>query len=347
VVASGLVRPPEMKTVKDHATRIPAPVSLTPMWTTFRNQGMRLRFRRLVAESLALETGAPARLSRVAATEAPAPGPARWRRPAWLTAALVIPIVAMQFWARPSAVYAAPGGHKITNVVLAHFVVPNESPVMNAAFLAQVQRTGLCAWHLEFCKYRGLYRQVGFPFLILSAIALPCWLVFRLYRRRTRGHPLSARREILLLTVVVYLLCLATLTLTPNGSSRLRAEATAGIELHPNLASLTCSSALMPRAPNARAFCVQNAAGNVLLFFPLGILLPLVWRHLRFWRGIQIAIALSFSVELLQYLSSAWGSYRTVDINDVILNALGACLGLVLVYLLRLRQGTRPAVPPA
>jgi glycopeptide antibiotics resistance protein len=342
VVASGLVRPPEMKTVKDHATRITAPVSLTPMWTTFRNQGMRLRFRHLVAGSLALEASAPARLSRVPATEAPAPGPGRWRRPGWVTAALVIPIVAMLFWPRLSPVYATPGGDKITHVMLAHFVVPNESPVLNAAFLAQApQRTGLCAWHLEFCKYRGLYRQVGFPFLILSVIALPCWLVFRLYRLRTLGHPLSARREILLLTVVVYLLCLATLTLTSNRGSRLRAEPTAGIELHPNLASLTCSSAILPRAPNARTFCVQNAAGNVLLFFPLGILLPLVWRQLRFWRGIQIAIALSISIELVQYLSG----YRSADVNDVILNVLGAFLSLVLVYLLR--QGTRSAVPRA
>jgi glycopeptide antibiotics resistance protein len=290
------------------------------MWTTFRNQGM----------------SAPRwPHERVAVTEAPAPGPGR-RRPACISAALVIPIVAMLFCARPSAVYATPDGHKITNMVLAHFVVPNESPILNAAFLAQApRRTGLCAWHLEFCKYRGLYRQVGVPFLILSAIALPCWLVFRLYRLRTRAHPLSARREILLLTVVVYLLCLATLTLTPNGSWRLRAEATAGIELHPNLASLTCSSSILPRAPNARAFCVQNAAGNVLLFFPLGILLPLVWKRLRFRRGIQIAIALSISIELIQFLSG----YRSADVNDVILNVLGACLGLVLVYLLRLRQG--------
>ena len=41
------------------------------------------------------------------------------------------------------------------------------------------------------------------------------------------------------------------------------------------------------------------------------------------------------------------GSYRAADINDVILNVLGACLGLALVSLLRLRQGTRPAVARA
>jgi glycopeptide antibiotics resistance protein len=191
------------------------------------------------------------------------------------------------------------------------------------------------------------FRQFAFPFLVLSVIALPCWLVFRLYRHRTLGRPLSFHREILLLTVVVYLLGLAAVTLAPNRSSRLRAEATVGIELQPNLASLICSSANLPRGSNARAFCRQNAGGNVLLFFPLGILIPLVWRHLRFWRGLQIAIALSCSIELVQYLSRAWGSNRSADVNDVVLNGLGACLGSVLVSLLRLRQGTRPAVPRA
>jgi glycopeptide antibiotics resistance protein len=190
------------------------------------------------------------------------------------------------------------------------------------------------------------YRSYFFPFLVLNAIAVPCWLVFRLYRLRTPGHGLSFHREILLLTFVVYLSGLATATLIPNHNSRLAAEAAVGIDLHPNLASLTCSSAILPRGSTAQAFCVHNARGNVMLFFPLGILIPLVWTHLRFWRGIQIAIALSVSIELVQYLSRAW-SNRSADVNDVILNGLGACLGLGLVFLLRLRPGTRAAVPRA
>ena len=191
------------------------------------------------------------------------------------------------------------------------------------------------------------YRSFIVPILVLSVIVVPCWLAFRLYLHRTRGHPVSFHREILLLTFVLYLAGLAAVTLTPNRSSRLRAEGTGGIELHPNLASLTCSSAILPRGSTARAFCVRNARGNVLLFFPLGILIPLVWRRLRFWRGILIAIALSFGIELVQYLSSAWGSYRSADVNDFILNVLGACLGLVLMLLLRLRTGTRPAASRA
>lgn len=182
------------------------------------------------------------------------------------------------------------------------------------------------------------YRSLAFPILVLSSIVVPCWLVFRAYRHRTRRRPLSLPRELLLLAFVVYLSGLAAVTLAPNRSPRLRAEGTGGIELQPSLASLTCSSALLPRGSSAQGFCVRNARGNVLLFLPLGILLPLVWRQLRFWRGMQIAIVLSFGIELLQYLSSAWGSYRAADVNDLILNVLGACPGLALVSLFRSRQ---------
>ena len=189
-----------------------------------------------------------------------------------------------------------------------------------------------------------VYRSFFFPFFVASAIAVPCWMVFRLYRLRTRREPVSYRRELLLLIVVLYLSGLASATLTPNHPSRPREAAAVGIELRPSLASLTCSTASLPVGSNARFFCKHNLAGNVLLFFPLGILLPLVSRRLRFWRAMQLAIALSVCIELLQYVSRAWGSYRLADINDVILNTFGACLGLVLVSLLRFRPGSRVAV---
>jgi glycopeptide antibiotics resistance protein len=186
-----------------------------------------------------------------------------------------------------------------------------------------------------------VYRSIVAPFLAVCAVAVPCWVAFRLYRRRTSGHRPSLPRELLLLSFVVYLSGLAAATLTPSRSSRAVAESSAGIDLRPNVASLTCSATFLPRGSTARAFCVRNARGNLMLFFPLGVLIPLVWPRLRFWRGLQIAIAVSLGIELAQLLSRAWGSQRTADINDLILNGVGAALGLTLVHLLRWRPGTR------
>ena len=194
-------------------------------------------------------------------------------------------------------------------------------------------------WLHPFLPYRSLL----YPILVLGLIVVPCWLAFRLYRHRKSGRPLSFQRELLLLVFVAYLAGLAAATLAPNRSTRLRAAGTGGVDLQPSIASLTCSSTTLPAGSRDRAFCARNARGNVLLFVPLGFLLPLVWPRLRFRSALQIAVAVSVSIELLQWLSSSLGSYRAVDINDVILNVFGAGLGMVPVLLLRLRPGLRPA----
>ena len=188
------------------------------------------------------------------------------------------------------------------------------------------------------------YRSFLVPILVLCAIVVPCWLVFRLYRARTSGYRLSFGRELLLLTFVLYLSGLAAVTLIPSRSSRAAVEATDGFKLRPDLTSLTCPSATPSTGAAAGRFCMRNAAGNLALFIPLGFLMPLVWRRLRFRDGILIAIGCSVGIELLQYLSRMVGSKRLADVNDVILNVVGACLGLALGMLLRWRPGGHAAV---
>ena len=186
------------------------------------------------------------------------------------------------------------------------------------------------------------YRSLFFPFFVAAAIAVPCWLLFRLYRLRARGRRVSFPRELLLVTFVVYLAGLASATLMPNRSSRMLADGRGGIDLTPSQSSLTCSTENLRKGSTARSFCVRNARGNFVLFLPLGILIPLVWPRLRFWRGLGVALAVSVGIELVQYVSSAWGSYRAADVNDVILNVAGAGVGLMLVSLLRLRRESQP-----
>jgi len=83
-----------------------------------------------------------------------------------------------------------------------------------------------------------------------------------------------------------------------------------------------------------------------MLFFPFGILIPLIWTRLRFWQAMQIVVLLSISIEILQYMSRTWIN-RSSDVNDVILNVVGASLGLMLVTLMRLLNSSRTAVSRA
>jgi VanZ family protein len=190
---------------------------------------------------------------------------------------------------------------------------------------------------LRYLLYPFLvYRSVLHPTLILSLVAVPCWLAFRLYRLRTSGQRMSAGHELLLLAFVVYLCGLGAATLDPNDRARMRTPAMPALVLRPRLTTLTCSSPKLRASSTARFFCMYNARGNVLLFFPLGVLISLIWRRLRFWQVVLIGSAVSVGIETLQYVSSAWGSYRLADVNDVILNTLGASIGVVVVLGLRM-----------
>jgi glycopeptide antibiotics resistance protein len=71
----------------------------------------------------------------------------------------------------------------------------------------------------------------------------------------------------------------------------------------------------------------KNLFGNIVLFVPIGIFLPLL--NMKYKRVLVLtaaSIALIAVVELIQLLSKV-GSF---DVDDIILNTFGALLGLVM-----------------
>lgn len=62
---------------------------------------------------------------------------------------------------------------------------------------------------------------------------------------------------------------------------------------------------------------------NVLLFIPLGAMLPLLWADFRpLWKTLLAGFGISFFIETLQLFS-----LRATDVNDLITNSAGALLG--------------------
>lgn len=79
---------------------------------------------------------------------------------------------------------------------------------------------------------------------------------------------------------------------------------------------------------------VENLAGNILVFVPLGFLLPMVSDECRKFSVTMVnAFAFVVGIEVFQ-LFSAFGAF---DVDDILLNCLGAaigygCCGLMLVW---------------
>lgn len=74
----------------------------------------------------------------------------------------------------------------------------------------------------------------------------------------------------------------------------------------------------------------QNIAGNILIFFPLGIYLPLLKKNKGLPVNLLIVFAVSLGAEILQWCFGLGSS----DIDDLLLNCLGGLLGLLFYKLL-------------
>ena len=138
----------------------------------------------------------------------------------------------------------------------------------------------------------------------------------------------SIRKESLATIFVFYLVVVAAITIFPTHLSRFRVPYPNDIGLVPLGYSCECFRLAYGTQPTVKAFCFRNTLGNLALLLPLGILLPLVsQRFLTLKRVLLLALCLSLSIETIQFVLWFFGNARTVDIDDVILNTLGAGLG--------------------
>lgn len=89
---------------------------------------------------------------------------------------------------------------------------------------------------------------------------------------------------------------------------------------------------------------VRLHGGNFLLAVPFTLLGPMLWPGLRrWWKALLLGLGMSLSIELVQFaLGRIVGDYyRSVDIDDVILNVAGAMLGYGL-YVWGRRRPSQP-----
>ena len=91
-------------------------------------------------------------------------------------------------------------------------------------------------------------------------------------------------------------------------------------------------------APAAVRHAVVNLAGNVVMFIPLGFFLPCLWPRLRsLGRFLLTTVAVIIAIEIVQLLTLL----GSCDIDDLILNTLGALIGWALLRLAARRPWQR------
>ena len=137
-------------------------------------------------------------------------------------------------------------------------------------------------------------------------------------------------KKLLVATFLVYIAVIAALTIVPTRLARLRGADPNHINIIPFDYSVRCFLQERNAYPHVTGFCLRNTLGNIALFVPLGFLLPLVSKRFHSLRRVLLlAFCMSITIETIQLVLRFVGNPRAVDIDDVLLNTLGACLGFV------------------
>ena len=175
---------------------------------------------------------------------------------------------------------------------------------------------------------------VMLDFKALCIIVLPIWIVSRvvsILKNRSRGK-LLIKREIMLIFFTLYIFCFIGITLFPLSINWSGQKGNVSLNIVPVFNTIKDVSNVFqqPEMQNFMVkFWIKNILGNMLLLFPFGLLLPILWKKFDNIRNVILySFLFSLSIEITQLLSYYVGnSGRSFDIDDIILNTFGAWLG--------------------
>jgi glycopeptide antibiotics resistance protein len=173
--------------------------------------------------------------------------------------------------------------------------------------------------------------------LIYMLIGAPIYLVGRFLFIKCKKHEQNWGKEIFLFLFFLFCIGVASQTIIPkwytmvgqDGKAHIymnRLEGIRSINLIPFSTIFSYLAISNDQVSNWNQVSLINLLGNVLVFVPFGIFLPLIWRQFRkFSALLWMSIGIPFFIEITQLFIG-----RSSDIDDVILNALGIIFGFCL-----------------
>lgn len=189
-------------------------------------------------------------------------------------------------------------------------------------------------WYLEITWD---YAVQMLPCMGVGAVAFLALLPHRRRALARRGLRSGPAREAALFLFVIFCAGLAALTVFPSNfwtAAHWQAAFRGETPFFP-LTPLSQSVQYIGWRPyfyqpflHPGSWTFYMALANTLIFTPLGFLPNLLWRP-RWWKGLAVGFCTSFAIELLQLFVN-----RSTDVDDLILNTLGAFTGGLAALLL-------------
>ena len=189
-------------------------------------------------------------------------------------------------------------------------------------------------WYLEITRD---YAVQMLPCMGVGAAAFLALLPRRRKALARRGLRSGPAREAALFLFVIFCAGLAALTVFPSNfwtAAHWQAAFRGETPFFP-LTPLSQSAQYIGWRPyfyqpflHPGSWTFYMALANTLIFTPLGFLPNLLWRP-RWWKGLAVGFCASLAIEFLQLFAG-----RSTDVDDLILNTLGAFTGGLAALLL-------------
>lgn len=168
------------------------------------------------------------------------------------------------------------------------------------------------------------------PYMLLF---VPFYIVTRLIILKKNKTAKNWLREIVLLIFVMYCVGVASQTFIPKiefGNTKLflvNQNVFGEINLIPG--KVLVDSYYEVIYNYNYLYFIVNVIGNIILFMPIGFLIPTLWKNVSMKHILIIALSSSLCIELLQLPQA-----RGTDIDDLWLNVIGAFIGYWVYFLL-------------
>ena len=166
----------------------------------------------------------------------------------------------------------------------------------------------------------------GFDKEFLLILIIPLWIFMRviyILLQKRKGIHISITHEITYNVFVIYLIILVGYTLFPidiRFGERY-------IYYQDFINYVPIVSLLKIKAFD---LLIRNIGGNIAMFIPIGLLLPVLWEKFRnFKNSLLVILSMSLLIEIFQCIENifALSIRRICDIDDIILNTIGGIVG--------------------
>lgn len=159
---------------------------------------------------------------------------------------------------------------------------------------------------------------------------IPIWILIRIFIN-IKNKNFSFKREFILIILFIYILLLISKTFFPFTIRSENYWNRRTINLTPAIETIKMFNDAFSGGRNYMIkFAFINVLGNLILLAPLSFFIALLWKRFRsFKNNVLFCFIISFSIEFLQFFTDM----RTTDIDDLILNTIGAIIGFYIFKL--------------